>query len=427
MISPQQRLPNKFRDALSSAFMENALIRILPACLVDSLPEGWDAGAAGFVIEVTEPVRQPSEILPSINVTEPDVLLLDADYAEMDAFGMTQQALETRPGLAVVIISRDAAPDRLRRAMLAGAEEYLIKPLGAREMGEAIMAVTSHRTLRRVQRAASADAAPSSEQEGIVVGVVAGKGGLGKTTIASNLAMLVSKTPGRSAALIGLESGDGAVLLSLQPKLGLLDLAGTNAVDGQNSNYTAEWIKQFSTAHKSGLQYWTWQGSSTQPGAVIPEDFFEQFFAAMRNAFSVTVIDFPLLSADEATHVLPLLDVVIVVSSSSDLLALRSARTFLDMIPAEMNEKVHLIINRADETDMISREDFEHNLNRKVSGVINNESRLAAEAINMGAPIVLMQPQSEIATDLLEVAQALFGLPSRDEGEPRRKRFRLFG
>jgi Flp pilus assembly CpaE family ATPase len=92
-----------------------------------------------------------------------------------------------------------------------------------------------------------------------------------------------------------------------------------------------------------------------------------------------------------------------------------------------MNERVHLIINRADETDMISREDFEQNLNRKVTGVINNESRLAAEAINMGAPIVLMQPQSEIATDLLELAQTLFQLPVRDEGEPRRKRFRLFG
>lgn len=404
---------------------ENALIRILPACLVDPLPQGWDTGTPGFVIEVTEDVRQPSEILPAINVTEPDVLLLDADYAELDAFSMTQQALAARPGLAVVIVSRDAAPDRLRRAMLAGAEEYLIKPLGGREMGEAILAVTSHRTLRQVQRAAPVEVAP--EQEGIVVGVVAGKGGLGKTTIAANLAMLVAKTPGRTAGLIGLESGDGGVLLSLQPKLGLLDLAGTNSVDGQNANYSAEWIKQFATPHKSGLQYWTWQGSGTQPGATIPEDFFEQLFAAVRRTFSVTVIDFPLLSPEEASHVLPLLDTIIVVSSSSDLLALRSARTFLDMIPGEMNERVHLIINRADETDMISREDFEQNLNRKVTGVINNESRLAAEAINMGAPIVLMQPQSEIATDLLELAQTLFQLPVRDEGEPRRKRFRLFG
>jgi pilus assembly protein CpaE len=404
--------------------MENALIRILPACLVDPLPEGWDAGTPGFVIEVTEAVRQPSDILSAVNVTEPDVLLLDADYAELDAFNMTQRALAARPGLAVVIVSRDAVPDRLRRAMLAGAEEYLIKPLGGREMGEAIMAVTSHRTLRQVQRAGPVE--DTSAHEGIVVGVVAGKGGLGKTTIAANLAMLVARTPGRTAGLVGLESGDGGVLLSLQPN-SACSTGGNKSVDGQNANYSSEWIKQFATAHKSGLQYWTWQGSGTQPGATIPEDFFEQLFAAVRHTLSVTVIDFPMLSAEEAAQVLPLLDMVVVVSSSSDLLALRSARTFLDMIPGEMNERVHLIINRADETDMISREDFEQNLNRKVTGVINNESRLAAEAINMGAPIVLMQPQSDIAGDLLELAQTLFQLPVRDESEPRRKRFRLFG
>ncbi len=407
--------------------MENALIRILPACLSDALPAGWEAGAPGFVIEVAPAVARPAEIIPALAQTEPDVLLLDAD-AELDAFGLTQQALAARPGLAVVIISRDAAPDRLRRAMLAGAEEYLIKPLDAEEMNQAIMAVTAHRTLRRVQRAQALTPLIPDTPAGLVVGVVSGKGGLGKTTLASNLAMLVARTSGRTAALVGLESGDGAILLSLQPKLGLMDLAGSSNGDGsQTASYSDEWLRQFGTSHKSGLQYWTWQGSATQPGASIPEDFFEQLFAALRASFSVTVIDFPALSADEVAHVMPLLDSVIVVSSSSDLLALRSARTFLDMIPAEVNERTHVIINRADESDMISREDFERTLGRKVAGVINNESRLAAEAINMGTPVVLMQPQSEIAVDLAELAQTLFQLPTTDEREPRKKRFRLFG
>jgi pilus assembly protein CpaE len=406
--------------------MENALIRILPACLVDALPEGWNASAEGYVVEVTETVKQPAEILPAIASTEPDVLLLDADYAELDAFLVTQEALLARPGLAVVIISRDASPDRLRRAMLSGAEEYLIKPLDAHEMNEAILAVTSQRTLRRVQRA-SGPIEPTPQPKGILVGVVAGKGGLGRTTLAVNLATIVAKTPGRTAALVGLESGDGAVLLELQPRLGLLDLAGTNAVDGQNANYAPEWVKQFAIQHRSGLFYWTWQGTGTQPGAMIPDDFLEQFFNTLRNNFSVTIVDFPMLSADEATQVLPMLDLIIVVSSSSDLLALRSARTLLDMIPYEIQDRVQLVINRADETDMISREDFEYNLQRKVCGVINNESRIAGEAINMGAPIVLMQPQSEIAADLFELAQVLFQLPVRAGADGRKRRFRLFG
>jgi Flp pilus assembly CpaE family ATPase len=86
-----------------------------------------------------------------------------------------------------------------------------------------------------------------------------------------------------------------------------------------------------------------------------------------------------------------------------------------------------MIINRADPTDMISKEDFERTLSRTVVGVIANEPRLAAEAINMGAPLVQIQPQSEIATDLHEVAQALFKLPQAEERDHRKKRFRLFG
>lgn len=405
--------------------MENALIRILPVCLADELPAGWDVGAPGYVVEVAPEISAPEEVLPALAMIEPDVLLLDADASDFDAFILTQHALKARPGLAVVIISRDAAPDSLRRAMLSGAEEYLIKPLDAAEMQAAFVSVTSHRTLRQVQRAAPE--APAETKAGVVVGVVAGKGGLGKTTLACNLATLVARTKGREAALVGLESGDGAVLLALQPELGLMDLAGTNAVDGQNANYSSEWVKQFASRHKNGLYYWTWLGSRTQPGAAIPENFFARIFESYRSAFAVTVVDFPLLSPEEIAHVLPLLDVILVVSSSSDLLALRSAKTLLDMIPPELNERVHLIINRADETDMIAREDFENSLGRTVSGVISNQSRLAAEAINMGSPIVMMQPQSDIALNLQELAQQLFDLPTRDSAEPRRKRFLLFG
>jgi pilus assembly protein CpaE len=406
--------------------MENALIRILPVCLMDDLPDGWDASAPGYVVEVAPEVAAPEDVLSALSIAEPDVLLFDADVTHFDVFKMTQQALAARPEMAVVIVSRDSAPERLRRAMLSGAEEYLIKPLDAKEMAAAMVSVTSHRTLRHVQRVATEETKVEITR-GVIVGVVAGKGGLGKTTIACNLATLAARAKGREAALVGLESGDGAVLLALQPKLGLLDLAGTNAVDGQNANYSGEWVKQFATRHKNGLYYWTWQGSETQTGASIPEDFFEQIFESFRQTYSVTVIDFPILSPEEIAHVLPLLDVILVVTSSSDLLALRSARTLLDMIPAEMNDRIHLIINRADETDMIAREDFERALGRTVSGVISNQSRLAAEAINMGSPIVLMQPQSNIALNLNEVAQQLLNLPSRESNEPRRKRFLLFG
>lgn len=404
--------------------MESSLIRILPACLTEPLPAGWDKTPKEFVIEVMPEVEEAAGVVMALATTEPDILLLDADAPGADVFALAGKALEAREDLAVVLVSSDSAPERLRKAMLAGAEEYLIKPLEADALRESILNIAGHRTLRVVQR--NPEDVVTDDVQGLIVGVVSGKGGLGKTTLAANMATIVAKAPGKSAAMIGLDSGDGAVLLNLQPKLGLLDLAAEESEQRDETGYAIDWLRQFGIAHRSGVYYWTWQGSGTQGGADIPEDFFQSLFASCRRAYSVTFVDFPLLSPDEAQGVLPMLDVILMVSSSSDLLALRSTKTFLDNVPEEFGPRVRILINRADASDMISREDFENMLEFKIAAVLPNQPEIAAQAINMGSPFVLTQPQSDLASTLRTLAQVLFKLPvAEDAGKPK-KRFMLF-
>jgi pilus assembly protein CpaE len=400
--------------------MQSSLIRILPACLTDPLPAGWEQAPAGYLIEVMPEVEAAEAVVLSLQATEADLLLLDGDLPGLDAFSLTEAVLAALPQVAVVIISSDSSPDRLRRAMLAGVEEYLIKPLDAAAMRESIVAVASHRTLRVVQDRVDMPAA--SETAGVVVGIVSGKGGLGKTTLATNLAAIVAKTPGRSAALIGMESGDASVLLSLQPKVGMLDMAGATH---DESAYTPEWLTHFTTAHRTGIHYFTWQGISTQVPEVIPDDFLPNLFEMFRRTYSVTIVDFPLLSPDEAVAYLPLVDIIVVVSSSSDLLALKATKSFLEVVPPEIEQRVRVVINRADATDMISREDFEKTLDAKILASLPNQPKIASEAINMGSPFALTQKDSELAINLRAIATRLFKLPAEVEEKPRR-RFMLF-
>jgi pilus assembly protein CpaE len=402
--------------------METLLIRILPACLSEPLPLGWTDLGEGYVVEVMPDVDHPEAVPISIQTTEPDILLVDADSPDADPFALAQSALAVREGLAVVFLSQDSSPDRLRRAMLAGAEEYLLKPLDAESVRESILAIASHRTLRTVE------AAPSEEallREGIVVGVVSGKGGLGKSTLAANMAAIVAKSGGKTAQLIGLESGDCSVLLNIAPRLGLLDMAA-GAVEDESS-YAPEIMRQFGTEHRSGLSYWGWQGSGTQATGEMPEDFLERLFDLCRTMVDVTLVDFPLLTADEAATVLPHLDIIVLISSSSDLLALRSTKTFLDVIPPELLPRVRIVINRSDPSDMISREDFEQTLEHRVAAVLPNEPNTVAQAINMGTPFVLSQAQSDVAVNLRALAVSLFKLPTAQAEAPRKKRFMLFG
>ncbi|MBW3635472.1 MAG: response regulator [Armatimonadetes bacterium] len=404
--------------------MESSLIRILPACLTQPLPAGWDTSNAEFVIEVMPEVEQPHAVVLALPTTEPDILLLDADFPGADVFEIAAQALGVRQNLAVVLVSADNSPENLRRAMLAGAEEYLIKPLEAAALRESILNIAGHRTLRVVQRGAE-DTASHEASNGLVVGVVSGKGGLGKSTLAVNMAAVVAGATGKTAGLIALESGDGSVLLNLQPKLGLFDLAG-NDDRREEGGYAVDWMRQFATTHKGGVSYWQWSGSASQHPEGIPEDFMTALFDTCRRAQSVTFVDFPILTAEEAGTVLPLLDVVLVVTSSSDLLAMRSTKTFLDWVPEELAPRVRVVINRSDPSDMISREDFEATLETKIAAVLPNEPAVASQAINMGSPFVLTQPNSEIAATVKQLAQVLFRLPVTEESNKPRKRFMLF-
>src|SRR5687767_9503290 len=121
--------------------MESSLIRVLPACLSEPLPFGWDNLPEQFAIEVMPEVERPEVVTFSLQTTEPDILIIDADFPDVDIFETVQQSIQTRPGLAVILVSRDNSPDRLRRAMLSGAEEYLVRPLEAPALRESILAI----------------------------------------------------------------------------------------------------------------------------------------------------------------------------------------------------------------------------------------------------------------------------------------------
>ncbi len=416
--------------------MESSLIRVLPACLTQELPRGWDSSDEEFIFETMPAVDDLGAVVLALETTEPDILLLDADAAqsqngEDDVFEVAARALEAWPSIAVVLLSNDNAPDRLRRAMLAGAEEYLICPIEAPALRESIVGIAKHRTLRVVARDEIEGAEPNTVSGGLVVGVMSGKGGLGKTTLAVNLATVCALAPGKSAGVLGLESGDGAVMLSLQPKLGLLDLAGSSEEKREGAGFPIDWFRQFCVTHpKTGLSYSQWNGQATQaPEDGVPEDFMLALFATCRRAQSVTFVDFPLLTADEATAIFPLLDVILVVSSSSDLLAVRSTKTFLDLVPEEIAPRVRVLVNRASSNDMISRDDLTAALDFKIAAVLPDAPQIAAQAINMGSPFVVTQTTSELSATVKQLAQVLFRLPvstGNNDGPKTRKRFKLF-
>ncbi len=403
-----------------------SLIRVLPACLKDPLPRGWDKAMEGYLIETMPAVEHPAAVSLSLQTTEPDVLLVDGDFPNLDLISLAREAHKARPDVAVIVFATDHTQRLLHQAMLAGVEEFLQKPVNAQRLQEVLLSVASRRTLR--EAVVNADTQDPVNKTGRVVGVISGKGGLGKTTIATNLAALMAKSK-RSTALVGFESGDGAVLLDLQPRLGLFDMIFAQASKehgDEEKTYNVEWMKQYAASHRSGLYYWTWKGSSPQTASTIPPQFINIFMESCRASFDYTFIDFPNLVDGEFAALLPLLDVVLIVSSTCDLLALRSTKNLLNQVTPEFRRRVRIIINRADKQDMIGQDDFEAALGYRAAATLPNLPQVAAAAINMGAPLTTSHQPTELSESIVALSRELFKVPAEIVEQKPVKRFGFF-
>ena len=208
-------------------------IRVL---IVDDIPETRDhlTKLLGFEsdIEVVGAAASGREALEMAGKLTPDVVLMDINMPDMDGITATEQLAATVPTAAVVMMSVQGEADYLRRSMLAGAREFLVKPFSSDELTASIRQVYSRerdkasrmasvpRRRRRAPGGGGAATERGRRRAGPVVAVFSPKGGVGRTTIAVNLAVAAATELGKKVVLVdgSFQFGDVGVLLNLNPK-----------------------------------------------------------------------------------------------------------------------------------------------------------------------------------------------------------------
>src|SRR5215210_8676743 len=203
--------------------------------IVDDIPETRDhlAKLLGFEpdIEVVGSAASGQEALALAAKLQPDIVLMDINMPGMDGIATTEQLSARVPAAAVVMMSVQGEADYLRRSMLAGAREFLVKPFSSDELVASIRQVYQRerdKIDRMVERSAAAagtngsggGVAAGETEPGRIVTVFSPKGGVGRTTIAVNLAVAAATELGQRVVLVdaSFQFGDVGVLLNLNPK-----------------------------------------------------------------------------------------------------------------------------------------------------------------------------------------------------------------
>src|SRR3954470_24072721 len=202
-------------------------IRVL---IVDDIPETRDhlTKLLGFEsdFEVVGAAASGAEALDLAVRLAPDVVLMDINMPDMDGISATEQMAARAPTSAVVMMSVQGEADYLRRSMLAGAREFLVKPFSSDELTTSIRQVhlrereKMSRMVVRPVASANGTAQEGDWEPGQIIALFSPKGGVGRTTIAVNLAVAAATELGKKVVLVdaSFQFGDVGVLLNLNPK-----------------------------------------------------------------------------------------------------------------------------------------------------------------------------------------------------------------
>ncbi len=357
---------------------------------------------------------------------QPHIVLMDINMPDMDGITATEKLLQEVPAAQVVVLSVQGETDYFRKAMLAGARDYLTKPTSGDELIGTIHRVYEMGKAQPARTAAlGSDAGNGGGQEeprrtGDLVVVFATKGGTGGTTIAVNTAIALQQIAQdeQKVALMDadLQFGDVGIMLNLRPQRSIADLAlRIDELDQQL-------LSSAMTAHESGIKVLLAPprpeaaesllatGNERQRASAI-----EAILATMREDFDFIVADVWGWIDDIALSLFDAAALIILVVTP-DIPAVKNARLFLELA-GKLDyppDKILLVVNGVDRRGALQVSQIEKAM-MPVTAQIPYDERAAMAAANRGEPLVTGVRDRPIAQGLLELAQTILDRLSADQ------------
>ncbi|MCA9962824.1 MAG: response regulator [Anaerolineales bacterium] len=350
-------------------------------------------------IEVIGQAGTGEEAISLAKKQQPDIILMDINMPGIDGIGASQKISETIPRVQIIIMSVQSDPDYLRRAMLAGARDFLTKPFGGDELITAIRRVYAKRPSFAPAPVvtgvpAGAVAAPAKFTNGHVLAVFSPKGGSGCTTVAINMAVSLAKRGYKTILIDGsFQFGDVSVMLNMQTLSSMVDI--TDRIE----DLDAELVSSVVQIHQdSGLEVLL-APPKPEMADVITENHVKRLFETLRPMYDFAIIDTS-SSLNEVT--LAMLDNAdrIVLVTQQTLPSLKNVSRFYDLTDSLSYEpsKIWLMVNRTSSRYGISVKDVASALKRPVIGTIPSEDLLFDAAADQGVPVVLQQNRRQPIT-----------------------------
>jgi len=340
---------------------------------------------------------------------KPDIILMDINMPDMDGIQATERIAFKCPTSSVIMVSVQGEKEYLKRAMLAGAKEFLIKPFSPDEVNQTIINVYELDKQRNTQVYAHQVVDKGFVESSKVVTLFSGKGGVGKSLIAVNLAVALARNQKKVVIIdLDLMFGDVASLFNLRPKETIYHVV--QEIDRLDS----EAIKPFLMETIEGVMVLS---APVRPehSEIITGKHVEKILRLLRESFDYVVVDTPAFLTDPVLA-LDSSDFIFLVNTLN-VPVLRHNKTILELMES-LNypiQNIRMLLNRADLDTGIMPKDVKLALGMEPYRILPEDS-FADISINRGEPLVQLKQNGKWSKQIEKLAEQIIAENGRSTG-----------
>ena len=356
------------------------------------------SGEAGYGIEA----------VTVANENVPDVFIVSVEEPVARALQTIQSLGDALPDIPTIVYSSLADAASVRRAMVAGARDYVIKPVKPEDLTRAIYGVMEQEERRRMR-------ANGERQEtaarGTVITVFGAKGGIGKTTISTNLATALVRSTNSSVVLVDMDTrfGDVAIMMDIAVEQSIADLA--RRIDTMDRDS----VRDFLVRHHSGVMILPAPLHPTEWRSVTPQQI-SKIINLLAQTHDYVIVDTPGTFNEIVAATLEAASLILLVTSM-DIASIKDTALALEMLQsaAISEDQVKLMINHSTAANTLREDDVERVLEYKVFWRIPHDLNVATST-QLGQPVVITKPYARVSRSITDLAGALSGTVAEKRG-----------
>lgn len=338
-----------------------------------------------------------SVALDKIENTSPDIIIMTLGAGDTDVLNLAERIILHRPRTFVILVAEHLDVEMMQSAVKVGCHNIIELPTSPKEFSDYIKSVYNNEKIRLKSL---------NEKENLlwastVVTVFGAKGGLGKTTIAANLAVKLAEKRKKVVLVdLDLQFGDINILLDIEPKETIIELVQEVITPNIDS------IRSYMTVHSSGVHVLCAPRSPEYAELVSPERV-SNLLSLLRTYYDYVIIDTaPSFSEINMTAIES--SSLIFFVTGLDISILKNSKLSVSLLESlQQTDKVRVIVNRAVDMNTITINDVQKIIGYPIWTKMPSDYKVAVNALNRGVPFVTGAPGSKLSQSINEMADTL--------------------